>query len=98
MTSYSPSQHLCCAVSDPCPKHAPISGEIARHVLWHFGADGGYAPGSFTRSLIHTIACADPINAAKLAAAFPGYVVAVGIAQTDEGGIAILQRIAGGEQ
>ena len=32
-----------------------ITPEIARHVLAHFGCEGGYRAGSFTMSLIDTV-------------------------------------------
>ncbi|MEU8199540.1 hypothetical protein AB0C10_37725 [Microbispora amethystogenes] len=96
MTRYSPSQHLCCAVSDPCPRHQPISDEVASHVLAHFG-HGGYLAGSFTRALMHAIASADPSNQHKLALGFPEYVAAVRRAQNERDGIATLQKIARGE-
>lgn len=71
--------------------------ETARHVLWVFGREGGYRPGSFTQRLIELLAHADNINLAKLAQAFPAEAAAVSIAQYDEQGIAKLHAIAVGE-
>lgn len=71
-----------------------IPAETARHVLAHFGADGGIPAGSFTQQLITTIAMADMVNKAKLAGAFPDYTAAVIGAEYDPDGIAFLQRLA----
>jgi hypothetical protein len=46
----------------------------ARAVLWHFNCEGGQRPGSFTESLIHTIALADKDNQNLLAQSFPDLV------------------------
>lgn len=72
----------------------PIPQEVARHVLWHFGADGGIEPGSFVARLLDAITAADMVNTARLAEAFPEYVAAVVGAQMDPDGIANLQKIA----
>jgi hypothetical protein len=73
----------------------PIPPETARHVLWHYGQQGGVEPGSFTRNLITTIDSADMDNVARLAGAYPSLVAAVIAAKLDPDGIASLQRIAG---
>lgn len=74
-----------------------VTEAIAAHVLFHFGA-GGYEAGSFTMRLIELIARADPGNRALLGLGFPGYVAAVGLADRTTDGIAVLQKIAAGEQ
>jgi hypothetical protein len=65
----------------------------ARHVLAHFG-EGGYRAGTFTMSLIETIARADPPNKARLREVYPAYVDAVWIAQNELDGCAQLKEIA----
>lgn len=55
--------------------------ECAAHVLHHFRATEGYAPGSFVQSLIETFALADPANEARLMKAFPLYGMGVHLAQ-----------------
>lgn len=72
-----------------------ITPEIARHVLWHFGEPGGYRPGSFTESLMTTIATADVSNAARCALGFPEYTAAVLLAKNNEQGVTELWKIAG---
>ena len=47
--------------------------EVARHVLWYYGVEGGYRPGSFSESLLETMHQADSNNLAKLLVAFPEY-------------------------
>jgi hypothetical protein len=74
-----------------------IPAETARHVLWMFGSEGGYRPGSFTQRLLELLAHADRVNLAKLAQAYPAEAAAVDLAQNDENGIAKLSRIATGE-
>lgn len=74
-----------------------IPMETARHVLWLFGREGGYRPGSFTQRLLELIAHADRTNAAKLAREYPAEAAAVSLAQHDEDGIAKLSRVATGE-
>jgi hypothetical protein len=76
---------------------ATIPIETARHVLWVFGSEGGYRPGSFTQRLLELLAHADAVNAAKLAQAFPAEAAAVQLAQYDENGIAQLSAIATGQ-
>ncbi|MGK5730227.1 hypothetical protein [Streptomyces sp. URMC 124] len=75
-----------------------IPAETARHVLWHFGADGGWQPGTFTQHLLHAIATADHGNFEWLRTVYPAEVAAVGIATSDKNGIATLQKIAAGGQ
>lgn len=72
-----------------------IPAETARHVLWHYGQDGGHQPGSFTQRLMEAFAAADMVNTAKLANAYPDYAAAFIAANLDPDGIASLQRIAG---
>jgi hypothetical protein len=92
-----PAWNFCLGcVTEPCRRHTLISATAAAHVLAHFNRAGGYRAGSFTRSLIHTIASADVFNQRKLAAAYPGYVAAVQAAQIDVDGITVLQVIATG--
>lgn len=74
-----------------------IPAETARHVLWTFGREGGYRPGSFTQRLIELIAHADAANLARLAQAYPAEAEAVRMAQYDEDGVARLYAIATGE-
>lgn len=74
-----------------------IPAETARHVLWTFGREGGYRPGSFTQRLIELLAHADNVNMARLAQAFPAEAEAVRMAQYDEDGVAKLYAIATGE-
>ncbi|MFE2485975.1 hypothetical protein ACFXGR_22295 [Streptomyces mirabilis] len=74
-----------------------IPAETARHVLWHFGADGGWQPGSYTQRLMDAFAAADMTHTAKLANEYPDYAAAFMAAQYDPDGIANLQRIAGVE-
>jgi len=70
-----------------------ITPEIAAHALWHYGYSA-IEPGSFTRSLLETIARASPNNRACLAAAFPGQCAAMTLAELNKNGIATLQDIA----
>ena len=81
---------------DPFPSSPEevISPQQARHVLFQFGATGGYEGGSFTSHLLSTIAVADTSNRALLSRGFPGYVAAVNLAQGDMKGIEKLQLIA----
>jgi hypothetical protein len=74
-----------------------IPVETARHVLWIFGREGGYRPGSFTQRLLELLAHADATNAAKLAHVFPSEAAAVQLAQYDERGILKLAAIATGQ-
>ena len=74
-----------------------IPADVAAHVLWHYGREGGYQPGSFTEQLLTCIGMADPSNLDRLAAGFPEYVAAVTAIQYDPQGIERLQRIAAGE-
>jgi hypothetical protein len=74
-----------------------IPPDVAAHVLFHFGHDGGYQAGSFTTHLIVAIDSADPSNKARLAAGFPEYVAAVTAIQYDRDAVGYLQRIVRGE-
>jgi hypothetical protein len=73
-----------------------IPPDVAAHVLFHYGREGGYQAGSFTTSLLTTIGMADPSNLDRLAAGFPAYVAAVTAIQYDPNGIERLQDIAAG--
>ncbi|MFH8627813.1 hypothetical protein ACH4A8_39000 [Streptomyces vietnamensis] len=75
----------------------PITPDTARHVLWTFGRDGGFRPGSFTQKLIELIAMADQANTVRLGASFPEVTKAVALAKYSEDGIDQLQQIAVGE-
>jgi hypothetical protein len=75
----------------------PIPQTVARHVLWHFGREGGIEPGTFIARLLDAIAAADMVNTARLAEGFPEYVAAVVGAQMDPDGITNLQKIAAGK-
>lgn len=72
-----------------------FSSETARHVLWHYGADGGYQPGSFTQKLMAAIDAADVVNKVRLRAAYPDLVDAMGLAANREDGIRTLQQQLG---
>jgi hypothetical protein len=72
-----------------------IPAETAAHVIWTFGREGGYRPGTFTQKLLELLAYADEVNTAKLAAIYPAEAAAVRLAKYDENGIDQLQRIAG---
>ena len=72
-----------------------ITEDTARHVLWTFGTEGGYRPGTFTQKLLELLAYADPDNTAKLAVVFPGEAEAVRIAKYEKDGAEQLQKIAG---
>ncbi|MEU8717512.1 hypothetical protein [Streptomyces sp. NPDC048663] len=72
-----------------------IDVETARHVLFHYGKDGGFRPGRFTELLMQTIEAADVVHTARLAGAYPELSAAMAIAANREDGIARLQRIAG---
>ncbi|MFD5566591.1 hypothetical protein [Streptomyces cadmiisoli] len=73
-----------------------IPADVAAHVLWHYGLDGGYQPGSFTEQLLTTIAKADPTHRDKLGAGFPDYVAAVAAIQYDPAGVERLRDLAAG--
>ncbi|HCA85492.1 MAG TPA: hypothetical protein DEQ61_08365 [Streptomyces sp.] len=77
------------------PDTITIPAETARHVLWQYGADGGYAPGTFTQHLLSAFATADLINKAKLGIVFPELGAAVHLAEYDRDGINKLRQIAG---
>lgn len=73
-----------------------ISMDDAAHVLWFFAGGEGYRPGSFTESLISTMAKADSGNMARLALSFPGLCAAVSLAKNSPTGIETLRAIANG--
>lgn len=72
-----------------------IGDETARHVLFHYDADGGFRPGRFTVLLMQTIDAADVVHKARLRAAYPELVDAMNLAANHETGIARLKKIAG---
>lgn len=73
-----------------------IDPDTARHALWHYGATGGYQPGSFTQRLMEAMDAADIDNFHILATAYPVLGAAVAAAKNDPNGITELQRIAAG--
>ena len=86
--------HRACLTLTPRPPlpDAPITPEVAAHVLWHY-RQIGYPPGSFVSALIRTIAGADLGNRRRLARAFPEYVRAVALATDSIDGIDTLRRV-----
>jgi hypothetical protein len=74
-----------------------IPPDVAAHVLFHYGRDGGYQAGSFTTALLNAMGTADPSNLDRLAAGFPDYVAAVTAIQYDPNGVQRLQAIVRGE-
>ncbi|MEU6552048.1 hypothetical protein ABZ915_17455 [Streptomyces sp. NPDC046915] len=72
-----------------------ISAETARHVLWHYGAEGGYQPGSFTQRLMEAVAAADVVHTARLRVVYPELVDAMVLACTYRDGITRLKEAAG---
>ncbi|MFE7395678.1 hypothetical protein [Streptomyces sp. NPDC057557] len=72
-----------------------ITEDTARHVLWHYGADGGMQPGRGTQSLMIAIDAADMVTVERLRLGFPELVNAMLRAKNDIGGVTELQRIAG---
>ncbi|MFE7954430.1 hypothetical protein [Streptomyces sp. NPDC057413] len=71
-----------------------ISQETARHVLWHYGQDGGFRPGSFTQLLMQTIAAADVVHTARLRVIYPELIDAMNQAANEADGIARLKAVA----
>lgn len=71
-----------------------IPPETARHVLWHYGAAGGYQPGSFTQRLMEAIDAADMDNVEILRTAYPVLVTAMDMAGNDLDGLSRLLVIA----
>jgi hypothetical protein len=69
-----------------------FAAETARHVLWHYGADGGYQPGSFTQKLMAAIDAADVVHRARLRVVYPELVDAMNLAARHEDGIRRLQQ------
>jgi hypothetical protein len=78
------------------PDNSPITPEIAAHVLFHFGRDGGYPASGFPTALMGLIDKADVVNRALLKRAYRGYVTAMELAKNTEDGIATLAQIAEG--
>lgn len=76
--------------------HPRIPADVAAHVLFHYGREGGYQAGSFTTALLSAMGTADPSNLDRLAAGFPEYVAAVTAIRYDRNGIAHLRDIAAG--
>ena len=70
-----------------------IPVETARHVLWHYGQDGGWQPGSFTQKLMQAIDSADHVNTEILRTAYPALVAAMFMAGNDRNGIEQLKKI-----
>ena len=79
-------------VPPPPTPPAPVTPDVAAHVLWHY-RQLGYPPGSFTSALIRAIAGADPGNRLRLARAFPEYVRAVSLAADHLDGIDRLRQV-----
>jgi hypothetical protein len=73
-----------------------IPPDVAAHVLFHYGREGGYQAGSFTTALLSAMGTADPSNLDRLTAGFPEYVAAVTAIQYDPNGVERLQDIAAG--
>lgn len=76
--------HTCRAAETAAPaddEAADPADEIdevtAAHVLWHYGATGGMEPGGFKQALIIAMDKADRDHQLRLAAAYPGYALAV---------------------
>ena len=78
------------------PNSPNIPPDVAAHVLFHYGRDGGYQAGSFTTALLAAMGTADPSNLGKLASGFPEYVAAVIAMHYDPNGVERLQDIAAG--
>jgi hypothetical protein len=66
-------------------------------VLWTFGHNGGYQPGTYHQKLLDLLAYAPPVELAKIAQIFPAEAEAVRMAKYDEDGISKLKGIAAGE-
>ena len=73
-----------------------IPADVAAHVLWHYGHEGGLKPGDFTRQLLTTIGMADPTNRDRLAVGFPAYIAAVTAIEYDPDGVTHLRDLAAG--
>ena len=74
---------------------AAITAETAAHVLHCHGGSGGQAPGLFFEALIEAIARAGETERDALAEAFPGYVAAVRLIESADGGAEKLAELAG---
>lgn len=66
---------------------------IARMVLGHFGAEGGYEPGGFTSLLLQAYGKADPSNRARLRLGFPVQAEMMDACMNTEHGVAALQKL-----
>jgi hypothetical protein len=53
-----------------------IDATTARHILWHYGIDGGQQPTAFTARLIGTIEIADQADLNRLRTIYPTLVAA----------------------
>jgi hypothetical protein len=73
-----------------------LPADVAAHVLFHYGRDGGYQAGGFTELIISAIDRADPSNKAKLELGFPEYVAAVNAIRYSHTGVEYLQSIVRG--
>ena len=76
------------------PHVEAITPTIAAQVLWYCGVTGGLEPGDFIQALIRAIGRADRENARRMAAVYPGYVLAMDWAKTEDG-VRALRAIAG---
>lgn len=65
--------------------------ETERHVLGHFGAEGGYKAGSFTTKLMEAYQNADPGNRYRVSLGFPDLARAMDTVMNEADGIKILQ-------
>ena len=72
-----------------------LDAKVARQVLWHFREPGGMEPGEFIKALLTAMARADPMNLRRLGLGYPGYALAMSMAQNTDFGIAWLQEAAG---
>lgn len=70
-----------------------ISPHVAAWVLSYYG-EGGYAPGSFTQTLIKAMVAADPVHFRMLSRTFPELAAAIHTASHESGGIARLRFLA----
>lgn len=68
---------------------------MARMVLGHFGATGGYEPGGFTSLLLRAYQKADPMNRARLRLGFPNQAAMMDACMNTESGVADLQKQLG---
>lgn len=66
--------------------------ESIRHVLHHFGAEGGYPAGSYISTIIEAAARADDEHRTRLMLAYPVETALVTIAQNLPNGTQMLQQ------